>query len=61
MFVYEVFVVRLFPHSFWYGELVGKSPYTVQMWKNTDQKSPNMDAFHTVAGVTELMSSESTA
>ena len=31
-----------------YGEMLRISPYSVRMWENTDQNTPNTNFFHTV-------------
>ena len=35
---YGVFLVRVFLYSYYIGDLLSKSPYSVQMQENTDQK-----------------------
>ena len=39
-----------FPHSTESRDLWSKSPYSIQMWENTDQKNLKTDTFHTAKG-----------
>ena len=39
MSVFKVFLVRIFPHFDWNDNLLYKSPYSVRMRENTDQKN----------------------
>ena len=34
----EFFLIRIFPHLTEYGEIRNISPYSAQMWENTDHK-----------------------
>ena len=43
----EFFLVRIFPHSAWNGEILLISPYSARMQENTE-KTPYLDIFHTV-------------
>ena len=41
----DFFLVRIYPHSNLSGDLLCKSPYSVRIWKNMDQKNSEYEDF----------------
>ena len=48
VYVFEVFLVFIFPHLNWIRTVWSISQYLVKMWENTDQKTLNTDTFYAV-------------